>query len=143
MNCPGVYIIHNCVNGKVYVGSSICVKNRVHCHRVMLIQNKHDNKCLQNAWNKYGETAFEFFMIEECWREMTLIVEQKWMDILKSYDRDSGYNMCPTANSSLGCVRSAETRGKISATLKGRKPTKETLAKMSIAQKGRKHTNET
>jgi group I intron endonuclease len=48
----GVYWILNLVNGKVYIGSSVDVENRLQNHKKDLIAGKHRNPYLQRAWNK-------------------------------------------------------------------------------------------
>lgn len=61
----GVYKITNTVNGKVYIGSTtIGFKNRWATHRNELRNRRHCNKHLQRAWNKYGENAFSFEVLE-------------------------------------------------------------------------------
>lgn len=84
----GVYKITNTVNGKFYVGSAINIKRRWTVHRYKLRHNKHDNKHLQSAWNKYGESAFEFSIIELC--EDSLQKEQHYLDALKPEYNKSG-----------------------------------------------------
>ena len=62
----GIYSITNSGNGKRYIGQSIDIEKRWREHRWHLRANKHKNNHLQNAWNKYGETAFVFEVLEEC-----------------------------------------------------------------------------
>jgi group I intron endonuclease len=62
----GVYKITNTVNGKVYIGSTtIDIETRWGVHRSALRTGKHYNKHLQRAWNRYGESAFTFEVIEQ------------------------------------------------------------------------------
>lgn len=60
----GVYLISNNVNGKCYVGSTIYLDQRRKQYFIRLEHNKHVNKHLQNAYNKYGREAFEFEVLE-------------------------------------------------------------------------------
>lgn len=60
----GVYLISNNVNGKCYVGSTIHLDQRRKQHFSRLAHNKHVNKHLQNAYNKYGREAFESEVLE-------------------------------------------------------------------------------
>jgi predicted GIY-YIG superfamily endonuclease len=62
----GIYCIINIKNNKRYVGSSRNVSSRLWCHRSELRNNKHDNQHLQNAWNKYGEQMFDYYILEKC-----------------------------------------------------------------------------
>lgn len=58
----GVYMIRNNINGKVYIGQSVDVRDRLWHHKSMLKNNRHENSYLQNSWNKYGADAFEFMV---------------------------------------------------------------------------------
>ena len=64
MNISGIYLIYNKQNHRVYVGSSRNVRQRWNQHRTSLRANKHDVFVLQRDWNRYGEDAFEFHLIE-------------------------------------------------------------------------------
>lgn len=122
-NLIGVYCIRNSVNGKFYIGSSRNLKARWICgHRVQLRNGNHSNPYLQHAWNKYGEQAFEFKILEECSVEEQLIREQQWIDYSNCLDRSVGYNIVPKVSrppSNLGKKHSIETVRKISEGNKG------------------------
>ena len=62
----GIYCIINTLNGKKYIGSSVNIYSRWLKHRATLRGNYHGNPHLQNAWNKYGEKSFHFFIVEKC-----------------------------------------------------------------------------
>lgn len=90
----GIYAIKNKTNNKIYIGSSKSVYYRwKQQHKPELIKNKHYNKYLQNAWNKYGEMEFEFKVIEECKESMLDEREGHWIEFYKSWDRKYGYNL--------------------------------------------------
>ena len=59
-------LIENKINHKSYIGSSKNLYQRLLKHFALLRHNKHENVYLQNAWNKYGESSFEWFIIEIC-----------------------------------------------------------------------------
>ena len=131
------------MNNKIYIGSANDLYNRKSTHFKSLREGTHENSYLQNAYNKYGADAFEFSVLEIVENSEELIErEQYYMDKTKCYDREIGYNMCKLARSSLGIKRSPETRAKIGAVQKGRKPTLEARRNMSNARKGRKLTEE-
>lgn len=78
----GIYRIKNSINNKIYIGSTKNIEARWAKHRALLRHNKHQNAHLQNAWNKYGENAFIFEVIEECKIEDLINREQFFIDNL-------------------------------------------------------------
>lgn len=61
----GIYIIHNLVNSKCYIGSSTEVDDRLVAHKYLLKVNKHHSYKLQGSFNKHGLDNFEFKSIED------------------------------------------------------------------------------
>ena len=142
MHC-GIYQIKNTKNGKRYVGSTIFISRRTKYHMNALKANKHHSRYLQRAWNKYGEGAFEFKPLLYCDKSNLLFYEQRAIDTYQSAN-GGGYNLSPTAGSSLGAKHSKATKRKMSETRKGhpswskgKKHTEEARKKMSRAQTGR------
>lgn len=78
----GIYRIKNSINSKIYIGSTKNIEARWAKHKALLRHNKHQNAHLQNAWNKYGENAFIFEVIEECKIEDLINREQFFIDSL-------------------------------------------------------------
>jgi group I intron endonuclease len=132
----GIYQIRNLVNNKCYIGSSINLKNRKHDHFKLLRSNKHKNRHLQNAWNKYSEQNFIFEIIEYCDPNDLIIREQWYLD-----NWNPEYNISQIAGNTLGLACSEETKLKISLANIGKIPNKETRQKLSVAGKGRKFTH--
>lgn len=83
LSYSGIYCIINIYNGKRYIGSSKNIRKRLWGHRAELRHNKHDNQYLQNAWNKYGEDKFDFYVIEQCPENILLEREQFYIDTIK------------------------------------------------------------
>ena len=118
---PGVYQIRNSQDGRVYVGSAArAIRGRWGVHRHHLRHQKHHNKFLQRAWNKYGEGSFCFSVLAHCSPEWCLAIEQVNILRLSATNRDAGYNLSPNAGSTLGVKHSAEIRAKNSARQVGR-----------------------
>jgi len=88
----GIYQITCIPTNKIYIGSSLCISDRVTLHRYDLRKQKHHNKYLQNAWNKYGADSFKFEILEECDADIRLEREQYWIDTKKPYNKSIGYN---------------------------------------------------
>jgi group I intron endonuclease len=129
----GIYQIRNVVNGKLYVGSAVCIEKRWSQHWRRLASKRHDNPRLQSAWYSYGPALFEFSVLEFVQDKSTLIArEHHWIYWLLSAT-DDGYNLRPRAGSSLGVHPSAESRAKNSTTNTGRKWTDEHRANQAAA----------
>lgn len=78
---PGVYIIRNLLNGRLYVGSTVNLKTRKAQHFTHLRNNKHSNSFLQNDWNASGgEKWFQFEVLEITTRKNLRIREQVYID---------------------------------------------------------------
>jgi group I intron endonuclease len=104
----GVYCIVNFINGHFYVGSSKNISNRWSRHKSDLRKEKHGNRYLQRAWNKYGVENFGFNIIEETSVENLVEREQYYLDSCKPQ-----YNMCPNAFTIRGIKRTQEVKDKI------------------------------
>jgi hypothetical protein len=143
-NNSGVYRIVHIDSGREYIGSTDSLSRRWREHRSRLRRGIHDSRYLQYAWNKYGENAFAFEIIEECLVEELLIREQWFMDTKKPV-----FNSAPLASGSRGIKRSPELRARISQALLGnqnnlgRVPSQETRDKISTTLTGYKHSSET
>jgi group I intron endonuclease len=140
----GIYEIKNTANGKRYVGSAIDFQTRFRTHLNNLRKNKHSNRHLQFAWNKYGEQSFVFNVILYCSPRNLLFYEQRALDVYNTL-----YNLAPTAGSQLGVHFSDEGKANISKAKKGKSITKppprsdEHRAAISKALKGKKLSEET
>ena len=73
-----VYEIRNS-NGWSYIGCSKNIERRWNEHRKSLENNSHINPHLQNAWNKYGESEFEWNVLLELDSENTMFLEEAKM----------------------------------------------------------------
>ena len=109
----GVYMFFNIISGKRYVGSSVDIYNRIHEHYHNLKNNKSHNAHFQSSWNKYGEDAFIFCVLEYCNAEDRFEREQYYIDCLKPE-----YNLTLNVVANFGHKVSDETKSKISNTLK-------------------------
>lgn len=135
----GIYAIRNKINGKQYIGSAVHFRNRFKEHRSKLTRGLHHSRKLQNSWNKNGADVFEFLIVEVVAEKAMLIArEQHWIDHYSA--AKLGYNISPTAGSTLGVKASAETCEKRSKTL--RSLSASMFAARSAAAKGRKFTEE-
>lgn len=133
----GIYEICNQRDGKAttYVGSSIDIKRRWNHHRCLLGKGGHFNVHLQNAWDRYGEDAFEWRVIEEIKnRENLLEREQFWLDHYLGF-QDACYNIAITAGPAG--PMSEETRRKIGNAHRGKRQSEEHRRKIGEANRGK------
>ena len=151
-NSSGIYEIRNIHTQHFYIGQCSSFKKRWHQHRRELEKNNHGNKFMQNDFNKcmtkLGNSDFlEFTVLHEMvgsTKEERNKKEQETIDVFfdrqklcyniekKVADRRPHDPEQATRNLSeaqKGRIVSAETKAKISATLKGRKISAESLAK--------------
>jgi group I intron endonuclease len=107
----GVYKIVNTINGKIYVGSSVNIRKRWVQHKWDLKNGRHRARHLVAAWNKYGHEAFQFEIIEsgKYTKQELIAAEQKWIDLLRPFDPEVGYNQQTKADSRLGLRHRPET----------------------------------
>lgn len=133
LDTSGIYQIINTVNGKRYIGSAVNLRQRRNEHWSKLARGIHHSKHFQSAWNRYGKEAFVFRVLLFCAKPDLLFYEQLAMDGIRPE-----YNVETVAGSSIGCIRTPETRAKISAKAKGRKRSEEVTAKIVAAMTGRK-----
>src|SRR5690606_11239871 len=94
---PGIYVItnektHNRIHQ--YVGQSVDVLNRYRAHLNMLRKNIHYNHFLQNSFNKHGEDAFSFELLEHVREYFNLTVrETYWINYLGGLARLYNYTV--------------------------------------------------
>jgi len=130
--------------GKIYIGSAVNLYVRFYGHRTALRGKRHQNQHLQSAWNKHGEHAFTFTVLELVLAPFLLEREQYYLDKLKACDPKRGFNIYRTAGSPYGRIVSEETRRKMSESQKKRTDdrsrilTSEHRAAIGAANRGRK-----
>lgn len=134
-------MIVNILNDKVYIGSASNFRFRRKHHRHYLNTNCNHNKYLQRSWNKYGQSAFIWTILERVEDKSKLDeIEQKWLNVYNCFAPDNGYNIRTKAENNLGVKHTDETKKKMSLTRKGRKITEKQKGVFNF--KGKKHTKE-
>ena len=112
-----VYEIRRINTDRRYIGSTISPVQRWQQHKSSLRKGSHHSVVLQAAWNKYGEEAFEFTILE------CVLSEHNMLDREQVYlDSKPRYNTSFHAKATrLGMKSSPEHIARMSASLKGRK----------------------
>ena len=105
----GIYCIENLINGKKYIGQSRDIYTRWRSHKSQLNLNKHSNEKLQNAWHKYGEENFLFYILVKTSENELDFFEKYYIALYDSYIH--GYNK--DIGGFTNRIISTETRTKI------------------------------
>lgn len=112
----GVYMIKNCINNKVYIGSTKnSFKRRYQEHVRRLKTNKHHNIHLTRSVNTYGIENFEFSIIEILDKSSINIRNREKFFIDKFKSVSDGYNH---SNNTTSPPLTKETKEKIRKKLK-------------------------
>lgn len=127
-----IYKILNITNGKFYIGSASYYDKRIGKHIYHLRRNNHPNRYLQNAWNKYKEESFYFFIIEETTKELLLEREQYWLDKTQCYNREIGYNIATIAENAAGWHQTKEAKIAIGNFWRNKKHSEERKARTKL-----------
>lgn len=89
-----IYYIRQLSTSKTYIGLTTDFVRRRGEHLYELRHNKHYNQHLQNAWNKYAESDFEFGVLEEiCGTQEDLKqAEVRLIEEFSTTDKKIGFN---------------------------------------------------
>lgn len=134
----GIYEIRHIASGKRYVGSSVMIRKRWTAHRGRLLCDTHHSTLLQRAWNKYGEDAFAFEVLELCGVDLLIERENHHMQIAGQY------NHAPAAGTTLGIKLgplSDEHKAKLRLAHTGKEWTQEQRDRHSLRMTGRKFSD--
>lgn len=94
LNCNGVYLIHNKVNNKNYVGSTTNLDRRIKNHKQHLEKGCHNNRKIQKDYDEYGPESFEFKILEKNIEEELLTAYEKYhMYMTDAIVMYKGYNV--------------------------------------------------
>lgn len=135
MKNRGIYKIVNTTNQHFYVGSAVNLQRRKARHFRELRTRRHNNRHLQNAWDKHGEAAFVFEVVEYVEDPNGLFeAEDRWLR--EHVGKDYCYNIGVAAQAPM-----LGKSGELSPTW-GYKHTDEARWKISEAGRGRSHAEE-
>lgn len=144
----GIYRITNMITGESYVGQTgVNFGDRWDSHRALLRAGRNDNPPLQKAWNEYGESAFEFAIIESV-SDKSLLNSLEIQYISEYRAEDKSYNIADGGDIPyfLGRPLSEDARRRIGEknriNMTGRKLSAETRKKMSESHLNRVWTDE-
>lgn len=91
----GIYLFKNKVNGKVYVGQSIDVEERIKSHFALANSKKKSGELMliDRAIRKHGSDAFDVKILVECSEDELDKYETYYISFYDSTNTDKGYNL--------------------------------------------------
>jgi group I intron endonuclease len=117
-----------------YVGQSQRINRRFIQHRSLLKNNKHYNKRLQRAINKYGVDSVSFQVLENCCLDELDEVELWWLEQMVGFDRVCNSGTDPVAPL-RGSKLSDEHKNKIASAISGDRHYSRSRGPMPVAHR--------
>ena len=135
----GIYSITHKETGKIYIGQSIDLDRRINAHKNWFENPvRNINRYLYNYAKKYGLSAFEFTIIEECCADDLDAREMHWYEVYK----ENTFNVRPSPVTNRGIKRSEEFCKENSVRQKKRMADPEKLEKHRAAMKKRSQSED-
>jgi group I intron endonuclease len=136
-----IYMIHNIINNKVYVGKTYHVNNRWSKHLKVASSSRIREKFhLHYAISKYGKDNFVFSILQSfpC-EQLANQAEKYWINYFNSIA--TGYNLTAGGEGCLGRKLSEETKNKIRQKSLGRKHSSQTKSLLRELNRGKMPSN--
>ncbi len=139
----GVYKFTNKTNGKVYIGETKHMRNRMSKYRHK--RKTGEIHLISRAFHKYGFENFKYDVLESfplgTPKSTLLDREEFWIRIYNALDKEIGYNILPRGVDQTGRKMSQHTKDCLRKANLGRKHTEETRRQMSQSRMGEKNWN--
>lgn len=109
-----IYKVTNKINGKIYIGQTVKSLAKRKSGHLWLARKDNTHSIFLRAINKYGEGAFDWAKICDCYtREELDYCENYYINFFKTNNLDKGYNLVKGRGRS-GYEQSKDTKDKIS-----------------------------
>lgn len=142
----GIYLLRCITNGKVYIGQSQNIYQRImeHRSRIKSTTKNYQSTRIYLAMKKYGAENFYVEVLEKV-EDLSIIDdrEQYYLDYFNSTNNKIGYNTCPVSKTCRGVKHSEEVRKRMGDSKRGKKLSDEAKRKIGLASLGRKKSPET
>ena len=147
-DCSGNYVSQT-FKIPAYFGSAQDLQKRIEYEHITPLNLNHHphNPPLQNAWNKYGQENFVWWLLESCPPEKAILLEreQYYLDLYRPFvDEFGGFNIAhDTKNGMKGRKHTKKTKQKLSESHKGKSRSPSTEFKKGIESwnKGKAYVN--
>ena len=147
-NEAGIYKLNCIVNNKVYIGKTVCFRQRINFHKNSY-KKPNVISFLRNAIIKYGWDNFNIEIIEtfknfDKLRDNNYLLEREkyYISLYDSTNKDKGYNLCKFSTDRTGISLSQDTKNKLSEFNRGKKLSNKTKRKISESKRGKKFSDE-
>lgn len=87
-----IYALRCKTNGKLYIGRTTRLDERIKIHFQELKSGRHTNKLLLEDYKKYGRDNFEVYVLEKDIPYSERYKEYEYMRAYNSFDKEYGYN---------------------------------------------------
>ena len=131
----GIYAFINNINGNIYIGSSVCLYNRLRDYNQPRYLKIKSHFPIVRALNKYGSENFTIVILEITDSENLIRREQKWINDFKPL-----YNILRNAGNSAGYIHTERGKEKISKAIIGKERSEEVRKEISKRQTGFSNT---
>lgn len=140
----GIYVISCKIADLYYIGQSSRIEARWSGHRHLLRgrSKRRVNAMLRHAWDKYGEEAFDFEILEECGVKELTIREEYWLSAYRGLGARMANFEGPSDNPMRGARHSEASREKMSLAQSGRKKSALHRERIGKAHLGRRYPEE-
>lgn len=129
----GIYKITS-PTGRVYIGQSVDIKNRIKCYKYP--EKVKGQRKLYYSLKKYGYKKHKFEIVAQCDIEKLDEMEIFYIDVYNTFNTKHGLNCNHGGQSNP--IQSEETKRRRTESQKGRKVSKETRKRISEAKMGSK-----
>ncbi len=138
--CHYVYLIHNIINNKAYIGKASDIPKRWAKHITIAFCKREKEKFyIHRAIKKYGVDSFVISEVQKFNDEKECDeAEVYWIKFFNSRNKDFGYNLTDGGEGCLGRKVSEKTRKKMIEKATGRKHTEETKEKLRKINTGKR-----
>lgn len=139
-----IYLIHNILNNKVYIGKTTNPLTRWRKHlEVAFSQRTEDQYYLHKSIRKYGKDNFSFSIIQQFYTEQqSNLAEIYWINYFNTRNNNFGYNLTEGGEGCVGRVLSEFTKNKIRNSLLSHCVSNDTKDKIRNSLKGKLKTQQ-
>ena len=142
----GVYKFTRIDNGKMYIGKSVNLRDRLNDHKNLKIGSCYfEHALIKHGWSAFSvEILYVFENFDKTKDNDALLnIETDYIDLFDSTNREKGYNICRSSNDGTGIPLSEEHKEKIRQSSLGRTFSDETRKKLSKSKLGKTLSEET